>query len=184
MLGEYFCMNQEQYKDVLERLKVRFEHNHHRHEHVSWETYLRVIRNDKTMSIINQMEVTGGEPDLVVYLEEWYVIDCSKETPKERVSICYDKDARIKRKNYPPITSAEEMALTIGIQILDEPLYRYIQTLEEFDLKTSSWLKTPKDIRLLGGAIFGDRRYNTVFVYHNGADSYYGARGFRGFIKI
>lgn len=133
------------------------------------------------------MDLTDGEPDIVGYDEitnEYVFYDCSKETPKGRRSVCYDNEALESRKQHKPQNSAIGMANYMGIEILSEEEYRYLQTLGEFDTKTSSWLKTPAEIRKLGGAIFGDFRYNNVFVYHNGADSYYGVRGFRGSLRI
>jgi len=133
------------------------------------------------------MEETGGEPDVVVFNEnskEIFIVDCSPETPKNRRSLCYDQDALEKRKENKPKNSAQELAKTMGISILNEAEYRKLQEFSEFDTKTSSWLQTPDEIRKLGGAIFGDRRYDKVFVYHNGAESYYAARGFRCILKI
>ena len=133
------------------------------------------------------MERTGGEPDVVGYDEasdEYIFVDCSKETPKERRKVCYDRAALEARKKHKPENSAIDMAKELGIELLTEEEYRYLQTLGEFDLKTSSWIQTPAEIRELGGALFCDRRYNHVFVYHNGADSYYSVRGFRGSLKV
>ncbi|CAN5259229.1 DUF4256 domain-containing protein [soil metagenome] len=136
---------------------------------------------------LNEMERTGGEPDLVGYdikTEEYIFFDCSPESPKDRRSVCYDREALESRKKHKPKNSAEDMAEAMGIQILTEEQYRELQTLGHFDAKTSSWLNTPSDIRKLGGAIFGDFRYGKVFVYHNGAESYYAARGFRCSLKV
>ena len=156
---------------------------HFIHEYLS----KKLKQNPNAVWSLSEMERTGGEPDVVLYDESsdmFHFYDCAKESPKERRSVCYDRDAREGRKKFPPENSAREMATEMGIDVLDEEQYRYLQTLGEFDLKTSSWIITPADIRKLGGSIFGDRRYNTVFVYHNGADSYYAARGFRGVLKV
>ena len=169
--------------DFINQLKNRFENNMHRHQDVTWDD-VETNLNDSTIIIIKQMEAYGGEPDVISYHNKLYIVDFSKETPKLRTSVCYDDEARLSRKKFPPETSALALCKTIGINLMDEDLYRYIQSLEPVDLKTSSWLKTPDDIRSLGGAIFGDNRYQKTFVYHNGADSYYGSRGFRGYIIL
>ena len=160
----------------------------HRHNNVTWEQVLQKISQNKNfLKILEKMEATGGEPDVVFYDEkthEMWFVDCSSESPKWRRSCCYDQKARTERTKFPPETSAEELATEIGIEILNEEQYRFLQTLGQFDQKTSSWIKTPDAIRSLGGAIFADFRYNTTFIYHNGADSYYAARGFRGILKI
>lgn len=168
--------------ELLETLKTRFEKNKHRHEGLLFEeiqdqliTYLDTIL---------KMEQSGGEPDVVVLDQKMYVIDMVKETPKGRVSLCYDKEARLARKNFPPISSALEMASSIGINMIDESMYLKLQAIEDFDLKTSSWILTDQRLRSLGGALFGDKRYQRTFIYHNGADSYYGSRGFRGYIIL
>jgi hypothetical protein len=177
-------MLNEQKNQLFDHLMERFQKNKVRHINVLWEEYKKKIDHHSILNSIYAMEETGGEPDLVVIDNTWYIIDCSKETPKGRVSICYDEEARLKRKNVPPKDSAIGIASKIGITLLDEKLYRLLQEIEPFDTKTSSWIMTPSEIRVLGGALFADRRYNQVFVYHNGADSYYSVRGFRGYIKL
>lgn len=171
----------------LQRLMTRFTENKHRHKNVEWNEIEGKLRNDEAfLTTVYQMEETGGEPDVVVFPTSGEIafVDCVQESPKGRRSVCYDKEAREKRKKYPPEMSALEQAAAIGIDLLTETEYRDLQTMDAFDVKTSSWLQTPVNIRDLGGAIFGDRRYNHVFMYHNGADSYYGARGYRGKITI
>ncbi len=179
-------LNNEEKNKILEILKQRFESNMSRHKDIKWEDVeKRLLNNIDKLSTLNEMEKTGGEPDVVKYENGEYVyFDCSKETPSERRNVCYDRASLESRKNFKPSNSALDMANEIGIELLDEEQYKYLQGLGEFDLKTSSWLKSPDEIRKLDGAIFGDRRYNRVFIYHNGAESYYGVRGFRGFIKI
>lgn len=130
------------------------------------------------------MEQSGGEPDVVVLEDKLYVIDMVKESPKLRGSLCYDKEARLSRKNFPPASSSLEMAASLGITVLDERMYVKLQDIEDVDLKTSSWILTYEKLRSLGGALFGDKRYQRTFIYHNGADSYYGSRGFRGYITL
>lgn len=178
----------EEHEKLLDILKVRFEKNMHRHKNIEWEKVKEKLdSNPKKLWSLNQMDLTDGEPDVVGYDEitgEYVFYDCSKETPKGRRSVCYDNEALESRKQHKPQNSAIGMATHMGIEILSEEEYRYVQTLGEFDTKTSSWLKTPVEIRKLGGAIFGDFRYNNIFVYHNGADSYYGVRGFRGSLRI
>ena len=172
-------------KALLLRLETRFNHNMHRHPNLKWEDIMSLlIQNPKLMKTISLMEETGGEPDAVILNTELYVIDMVKETPDGRRNTCYDEKARLSRKKFPPETSALALADKIGIKLLDETLYRAIQVIEPLDLKTSSWIATPEDIRSLGGALFGDSRYEHTFIYHNGADSYYGSRGFRGYIEI
>ncbi|NLG82668.1 MAG: DUF4256 domain-containing protein [Bacilli bacterium] len=175
-------------EELLTTLKVRFLNNMNRHEGLKWEEVEKRLEADpeKLWALYN-MEQTGGEPDVILYdaeKDEYIFCDCAKETPKGRVNTCYDEEARIKRKKFPPEQSALGLAEAWGIELMTETEYRYLQSLGEFDTKTSSWLKTPDSIRKLGGAIFGDRRYNTVFVYHNGADSYYAVRGFRGILRV
>lgn len=174
--------------ELLETLLSRFNSNQARHPNIRFDDVKeRLLGQPEKLRSLYEMERTGGEPDVVGYdslLKEYIFFDCSPETPLLRRNVCYDREALDKRKQYKPETSAMDMADDMGIELLDEVQYRFLQTLGKFDLKTSSWLKTPADIRKLGGAIFGDRRYDTVFIYHNGADSYYGVRGFRGFIKI
>lgn len=177
-----------EHENLLHTLKVRFEKNMHRHKSIEWENVKEKLdSNPKKLWSLNEMDITDGEPDVVGYDEitgEYVFYDCSKETPKGRRSVCYDNEALESRKQHKPQNSAIGMANYMGIEILSEEEYRYLQTLGEFDTKTSSWLKTPVEIRKLGGAIFGDFRYNNVFVYHNGADSYYGVRGFRGSLRV
>ena len=188
MENEMRKLSVEEHEKLLDTLKVRFEKNMHRHKSIEWENVKEKLNsNPKKLWSLNQMDITDGEPDVVGYDEitnEYVFYDCSKETPKGRRSVCYDNEALESRKQHKPQNSAIGMANYMGIEILSEAEYRYLQTLGEFDTKTSSWLKTPAEIRKLGGAIFGDFRYNNVFVYHNGADSYYGVRGFRGSLRI
>lgn len=169
-------------------LKARFEKNMRRHKGIEWSKVETILgeQPDKLYSI-HLMEETGGEPDVVGFDKKtgtYLLVDCAAESPKGRRSICYDQAALESRKEHKPKDSAVGMATEMGIELLDEEQYRNLQQLGEFDLKTSSWVKTPENIRERGGAIFCDRRYDTVFMYHNGAESYYGARGFRGFIKV
>ena len=173
---------------LLEILKNRFERNRHLHRSLQWEEVHSALLHDASaMWSISQMEATGGEPD-VVMLEEssstLIFVDVAKESPKGRRSLCYDREALEKRKANKPENSAMGLAKEMRIELLTEEEYRKVQKMEILDLKTSSWVKTPEEIRKLGGAIFCDRRYNTVFTYHNGADSYYGSRGFRGKLRI
>lgn len=171
---------------LLDALKTRFEENMNRHKGINWDEVQPKLENspDK-LSILNEMEKTGGEPDVVGQENGAFIFyDCSPESPKDRRSLCYDRKALDDRKEHKPKNSAVDMATEIGIELLTEEEYKHLQTLGEFDLKTSSWVKTPQEIRKHGGAIFCDRRYNHVFTYHNGADSYYAARGFRGSLKV
>lgn len=174
--------------EFLKILQVRFEENKGRHVGIKWEDVKKkLVEHQDKMNILSEMEATGGEPDVVFYNEntdEYTFFDCSVESPKGRRSVCYDKAALEGRKENKPRHSAIAMAEEIGIEILTKEQYAQLQKLGEFDTKTSSWVKTPDEIRALGGAIFCDRRYNEVFTYHNGADSYYSVRGFRGSIKI
>ncbi len=181
-------LSSEQSKDLLRTLEARFEKNIKRHKDLEWGKVLERLESkpEKQWSL-HEMERTGGEPDVVgfdVITGEFIFYDCSVETPSDRRNVCYDHQALVARKKFPPEDSAMHMAEAMGIELLNEEQYRALQKLGKFDLKTSSWLKTPADIRKLGGAIFGDQRYNTVFIYHNGADSYYGARGFRGSLRV
>lgn len=175
-------------EDLLKTLKFRFENNMNRHKNLEWrKVQTKLEKNIDKLSILLKMENTGGEPDIVEYdknTNEYIFFDCSKETPKERRNVCYDMEALESRKSFKPKNTALDMANEIGIEILDEEQYRKLQTLGEFDTKTSSWIKTPNNIRKLGGAIFADRRFDTVFIYHNGAESYYSGRGFRGLLRI
>ncbi|MFC5404842.1 DUF4256 domain-containing protein [Cohnella soli] len=178
----------EQQEKLFQVLKARFEKNMNRHQGLEWVNVRAKLeaRTDKLRSL-HEMEETGGEPDIVGYdseTDEYIFYDCSAESPTGRRNICYDREALESRKQHKPENSATEMALEMGIELLTEQQYRELQQLGQFDLKTSSWVKTPAPIRKLGGAIFCDCRYDTVFVYHNGAESYYGARGFRGSLKV
>jgi len=181
-------LSSKQSEEILRVLKIRFEKNMNRHKGIDWvKLQARLEKNKQKLWSLNEMERTGGEPDVVSYnreTDEYIFYDCSEESPKGRKSLCYDHEALKKRKEHKPKDSAVNMAAAMGIELLTEEQYRELQKLGEFDLKTSSWVKTPAAIRKLGGAIFCDRRYNTVFVYHNGAESYYAARGFRGLLKI
>lgn len=177
-----------QREDILNTLRSRFEANTARHKVLKWENVLeRLEKNESKLWALSEMERTGGEPDVVGFDKksgEFIFFDCSAESPKGRRSLCYDRKALNARKQNKPENDAMSVASDIGIEILSEDDYRKLQTLGEFDLKTSSWIKTPDDIRTLGGALFCDRRYDTVFTYHNGADSYYAARGFRGLLRV
>lgn len=178
----------EQHAALLKTLQTRFEKNMKRHKGLEWAAIQAKLEtgSDKLWSL-NEMEETGGEPDVVGFDKktgEYIFYDCSAESPKERRSLCYDHEALEKRKEHKPADSAVEMAAAIGIKILTEEQYRELQQLGNFDTKTSSWIVTPANIRKLGGALFCDRRYDTVFVYHNGAESYYAARGFRGSLRV
>lgn len=178
----------EQKAELLSTLKARFEKNMHRHKDLEWEKVQAKLEAhpEKQWSLL-EMERTGGEPDVVAYdreKDEYIFYDCSAESPKGRRSVCYDHEALESRKKHKPENSAMEMAAAMGIELLTEEQYRALQKLENFDKKTSSWVKTPSDIRQLGGALFCDYRYGHVFVYHNGADSYYSARGFRGSLRV
>ena len=180
----------EQRKELLGILKARFEKNMKRHKGIEWAAILAKLdtpAGGEKLCSLNEMERTGGEPDVVGYdkkMGEYIFFDCSAESPKGRRSICYDGDALESRKENKPKDSAIDMATAMGIEILTEEQYRELQQLEEFDTKTSSWVNTPSDIRKRGGALFCDRRYNHVFVYHNGAESYYAARAFRGSLRL
>lgn len=181
-------LSSEQCEELLKILKDRFEKNMNRHEGIEWNKLHEKIKfNDEKLWSLNEMEITGGEPDVIGYdeeSEEYIFCDCSAESPKGRRSICYDNEALESRKENKPKDSAVNMAVTMGVELLTHEQYRNLQELGKFDLKTSSWVKTPDNIRKLGGAIFCDRRYDTVFVYHNGAESYYGSRGFRSILRV
>ena len=181
-------LSPEQREALLRILKARFEKNMHRHKGLEWaEVQAKLSANPEKLWSLNEMERTGGEPDVVGHDEktgEFIFYDCSPETPQDRRNVCYDREAREARKSFAPENSAMEMAASMGIELLTEEQYRELQKLGKFDTKTSSWVKTPPDIRKLGGALFADRRYNTVFVYHNSAPSYYGVRGFRGSLRV
>ena len=175
-------------EELLKTLKARFEKNSNRHRGLEWDkVQSKLEANSDKLWSLNEMEETGGEPDVVGYdkkTAEYLFFDCSAESPKGRRSICYDREALEARKEHKPKDSAVNMAETMGIELLTEEQYRELQQLGNFDLKTSSWVKTPAEIRKHGGAIFCDRRYDHVFMYHNGAESYYGARGFRGVLRV
>lgn len=178
----------EQREELLGALKARFEKNLNRHKGLEWaKVQARLEADPEKLWSLNEMERTGGEPDVVGYDKktgEYIFYDCSAESPAGRRSVCYDREALASRKEHKPKTSAMEMAAAMGIELLSEEQYRALQQLGNFDAKTSSWVKTPAEIRKLGGAIFCDRRYDTVFVYHNGAESYYAARAFRGALRV
>lgn len=181
-------MSPKQHDELLGVLKARFEKNMARHKGLEWsKVQARLEANPKKLAALDAMEESGGEPDVVKYDQktgEFTFCDCSAESPKGRRSICYDREALESRKEHRPKNSAMQMAKDMGVEILSEEEYRALQKLGDFDTKTSSWVRTPAEIRKLGGALFCDRRYNTVFVYHNGADSYYAARGFRGSLRV
>ncbi|MEO3407705.1 DUF4256 domain-containing protein [Mucilaginibacter sp. CAU 1740] len=181
-------LSTEQTEELLGILKARFEKNKDRHKGIEWAGVLAKLNADAVkLWSLNEMELTGGEPDVVAHDQstgEYVFYDCAAESPKNRRSYCYDHEALEARKEHKPANSAIAAAEDMGIEILTEEQYRDLQKLGKFDLKTSSWVKTPANIRKLGGAIFCDRRYDTVFTYHNGAESYYAARGFRGLLKV
>lgn len=174
--------------ELLQVLQDRFEKNMNRHAGLEWaKVQAKLEANPEKLGSLGEMERTGGEPDVVGYDEasgEYVFMDCSAESPKGRRSVCYDREALESRKEHKPADSAVDMAAAMGIKLLTEEQYRELQELGNFDMKTSSWLETPSDIRKLGGAIFADYRYGHVFVYHNGAESYYAARGFRGSLRV
>lgn len=177
-----------QAKELLQILKARFEKNKTRHKGIDWDkVQARLEAHPAKLWSLNEMEITDGEPDVVGHDKktgEYIFYDCAPESPKGRRSICYDHEALESRKQHKPADSAVNMAADMGIELLTEEQYRELQQLGEFDLKTSSWVDTPAKIRKLGGALFCDRRFDTVFTYHNGAESYYGARGFRGVLRV
>jgi hypothetical protein len=175
-----------QYEDLLRVLRTRFEKNMNRHKRLEWNNVQAKLEAGKLWSL-NEMEMTGGEPDVVGYDKktgEYIFYDCSAESPGGRRSFCYDREALEARKEHKPKNNAIDMAAAMGIEVLSEEQYRALQQLGDFDTKTSSWVKTPAATRQLGGALFCDRRYNMVFLYHNGAESYYAARGFRGSLRV
>jgi len=178
----------EQREELLQTLKARFEKNMSRHTGLEWaDVQAKLEANPEKLWSLHEMEETGGEPDVVGHdskTGEYIFYDCSAESPKGRRSVCYDREALESRKEHKPKNSAAEMAAAMGIELLTEEQYRELQQLGNFDMKTSSWVLTPERIRKLGGALFCDRRYDTVFVYHNGAESYYAARGFRGSLRV
>ena len=181
-------LSTEQQKELIKTLKTRFEKNPNRHKGLEWsEIQAKLEANAEKLWSLNIMEETGGEPDVVGFdtqTGEYIFYDCAAESPKNRRSLCYDLEAWEARKEHKPKDNAVDMATAMGIEILSEEQYRALQELGEFDLKTSSWVKTPSKIRKLGGALFCDRRFDTVFVYHNGAESYYAGRGFRGALRV
>ena len=182
------ALSTEEKDSLLKILKTRFEKNMGRHPGIKWEdVQTRLENNPEKLWSLDQMELTEGEPDVVGFDEkigEYIFYDCSPESPKGRRSLCYDRAALDARKEYKPANSIMDMAAEMGVEVLTEDQYHFLQSLGNFDLKTSSWIITPFEIRKRGGALFGDRRYDHVFTYHNGADSYYAARGFRSALKI
>lgn len=181
-------LSHDEHDQLLNTLKNRFEKNMNRHEDLEWSTIESKLKaNPNKLRSLNEMEQTGGEPDVVDYDKEedtYIFFDCSAESPKGRRSVCYDREGLESRKKYKPENTAMDMAAEMGIELLTEKQYRKLQKLGNFDTKTSSWLETPSDIKELGGALFGDFRYGNVFIYHNGADAYFAARGFRGTLKV
>ena len=181
-------LTEKQREDLLKILEERFKDHMERHPGLNWaEVLMKLQQNPDKIDSLHAMENTGGEPDVVSYVKEadvFVFMDCADETPEGRRNLCYDEEALASRKKNKPRTSAEKLAAEMGVELLTEEEYRRLQTLGEFDRKTSSWIKTPDSIRKLGGAIFGDRRFDTVFIYHNGAESYYGVRGFRSSLKV
>lgn len=173
---------------LLRTLQTRFEKHTARHAGIAWaDVEARIAKNKKALAVLQRMEDTGGEPDVIAYDAATHAVtfcDCVAESPSGRRSLCYDREARMSRKENAPAGSAMEMAEALGVELLDEAEYHALQQLGRFDTKTSSWLRTPEPLRALGGAIFGDCRYDRVFVYHNGAQSYYAARGFRGLLRV
>src|SRR5512138_2930854 len=189
-MGNIKELSPEQRAEIIKTIKARFEKNLGRHKGLEWAKVKEKLDHASSVAklwSLNEMERTGGEPDVVGYDKktgEFIFYDCSEESPKGRRSLCYDREALNSRKEFKPKDSAVEMAAVMGIELLTEDEYRELQKLGKFDLKSSSWVKTPSDIRRLGGAVYCDRRYDTVFLYHNGAESYYAARGFRGILRV
>jgi len=181
-------LSPKQIEVLIELLKARFEKNSHRHKEIEWRNVrTKLIKSSEKLWSLQEMENTGGEPDVVAYnqqKDEYLFVDCSAETPKGRRSLCYDREALQSRKDHPPKGSAIDVAQEMGVELLTEEQYYQLQQIEEFDLKTSSWIATPAEIRKLGGALFADRRYGRVFIYHNGAQSYYAVRGFRCCLRV
>jgi hypothetical protein len=181
-------LSKTQYEEIIEILKNRFDNNMSRHKDIEWgKVKSKLEENKEKLWSLYQMEITGGEPDVIFYdinSNQYTFFDCSEQTPIGRRNVCYDLDALEKRKENKPQNNAVSMAFDMGIEILTEQQYRELQKLGSFDTKTSSWIKTPDNIRKLGGAVFCDCRYNTVFMYHNSAESYYSVRGFRGCLKV
>ncbi len=176
------------HRELLATLQSRFQNNPRRHPGLEWETVAaRLERNPEKLRALTEMERTGGEPDVIgrdKQTGEFVFVDCSPETPPGRVNCCYDRAAMESRKQNKPATNSLEMAAEMGVEILSEDEYRELQTLGEFDRKTSSWIRTPEEIRTLGGALFGERRWNRVFTFHNGASSYFSSRGFRASLRV
>jgi len=181
-------LSEKQHEELLKTLRARFEKNMNRHPGLAWaQVRARLEAHAEKLWSLHEMEKSGGEPDMVGHdkkTNEYIFYDCSAESPKGRRSFCYDRAALESRKEHKPKNSATDAAAAMGIELLTEEQYRELQKLGEFDAKTSSWVKTPAAIRKLGGALFCDRRFDTVFVYHNGAESYYAARGFRGWVRV
>jgi hypothetical protein len=181
-------LSSEQREELLRALKARFEKNMNRHKGLEWaKVQAKLEANTEKLRSLNEMERTGGEPDVVGHAKktgEYVFYDCSAESPKGRRNVCYDREGQEARIAFKPENNAIDMAAAMGIELLTEEHYRELQKLGNFDMKTSSWVKTPSDIRKLGGALFADRRYGNVFVYHNSAPSYYGARAFRGSLRV
>jgi hypothetical protein len=181
-------LSPEQCGELLGALKARFEKNMNRHQNLEWaNVQAKLLANPEKLWSLGEMETTGGEPDVVGYDKEagqYIFYDCSAESPKGRRSLCYDREALESRKEHKPENAARELAAAMGVELLTEEQYRELQKLGNFDQKTSSWVQTPEEIRKLGGALFCDHRYGNVFIYHNGADSYYGARGFRVSLRV
>ena len=181
-------LSNKQREEILKALKARFEKNPNRHKGLAWaQVQAKLEANTEKLWSLSEMEKTGGEPDVVGHDKktgEYIFYDCAAESPKGRRSICYDREALDSRKENKPKNNAMDMAAAMGVELLTEEQYREFQKLEEFDMKTSSWVKTPPAVRKLGGALFCDRRFNTVFVYHNGAESYYAGRAFRGSLRV
>jgi hypothetical protein len=170
---------------LMHQLEQRFKKHMHRHEKIQWESIWDALKSNSTYrSMLKTMTESGGEPDVFVYGDQVIYVDFSTETPPGRRNCCYDEEARLDRKKFPPLFSAWGQAHEHGLMLVDEKLYLAMQAVEPLDLKTSSWIDTPKEMRKLGGALFGDQRYKRVFFYHNGADSYYGVRGYRGYFKL
>lgn len=187
-MSQQKIVSQQQKEELLKTLQTRFEKNLNRHKDLEWKKIQEKLEaNPEKLWSLNEMEETGGEPDVIKYdktTDEYVFYDCSAESPKGRRSVCYDPEALESRKQHKPKHSAIGMAAEMGIELLTEEQYHELQQLGKFDTKTSSWIATPADVRALGGAIFGDWRYGKTFIYHNGAESYYGARGFRACLKV
>ncbi len=181
-------LSRQQTEDLLKLLHDRFHHYMIRHKDLEWKQIEnRLIQNPDNLWSLNEMENSGGEPDVIHFYkdsDEYLFADCSAETPLGRRNVCYDREALNSRKTFKPENSAQDMAKNMGIKMMTESQYYDLQQVGEFDLKTSSWLETPQSVRMLGGALFGDRRFGRVFIYHNGASSYYAVRGFRGTLKV